>query len=62
VDEVEDRVWLIKTARVIPENELWLHSDSATGRLQRAVEWAEKNPPAESDLGRLGKKLRKRRY
>ena len=61
VEEVEDGVWLIKTARVIPENELWLHSASASNRLRRAVEWAERNPPAESDLDKIEKKLTRRR-
>jgi len=26
VEEVEAGVWLVKTARIIPENELWLHT------------------------------------
>jgi len=57
VEQVEEGVWLIKVARVIPENELWLHTPSASARLDRAVEWAERNPPAKSDLARLGRKL-----
>jgi hypothetical protein len=60
VEEVEEGVWLIKAARIIPENELWLHRPPAAGKLRRAIEWAEKNPPRESDLNALERKLRKR--
>jgi hypothetical protein len=61
VEEIEEGVWLVKAARVIPENELWLHSPSATATLNRAVEWAERNPPKASDLDKLESKLKKRR-
>jgi len=61
VEQVEDGVWVIKSARVIPENELWLHSPGASEKLARAVEWAEQNPPAKSDLAGLGRRLRGRR-
>ncbi len=61
VEEVEEGVWLVKTARVVPENELWLHTPSARKTLDQAVEWAEKNKPRSSDLNKLEKRLRKRR-
>jgi hypothetical protein len=61
VEEVEDGVWLVKAARVIPENELWLHSPAASETLGRAVEWSERNPPRASDLDKLAAKLKKRR-
>jgi hypothetical protein len=61
VEEVEDGVWLVKAARVIPENELWLHGAPASETLGRATEWAERNPPRASDLDRLAAKLKKRR-
>jgi hypothetical protein len=61
VEEVEDGVWLVRTARVIPDNELWLHEPAAKKSLDRAVEWAERNPPAASDLNKLEKRLKRTR-
>jgi len=66
VEEVEAGVWLIKSARVIPENEipeneLWLHRPPAAEALRRAVDWAEKNPPQASNLEALERKLARRR-
>jgi hypothetical protein len=61
VDELEAGVWLIKASRVIPENELWLHRPPAADALDRAIAWAEKNPPHRSSLAALGRKLAKRR-
>jgi hypothetical protein len=61
VEEIEQGVWLIKSARVIPENELWLHTPSASRKISRATEWAEQNPPKESNLDTIERKLRRRR-
>ena len=61
VEEVEEGVWLVKAARVIPENELWLHRPPVAEKLRRAIEWAEKNPPRESNLDALERKVGKRR-
>ncbi len=48
VEEREPGVWLIRTAKVIPENELWLHQPQASKDLDRALAWAQENPPRES--------------
>jgi hypothetical protein len=48
VEEREPGVWLIRTAKVIPENELWLHQPQASQDLERALAWALQNPPRES--------------
>lgn len=40
VEEHEPGVWLIRTARVIRENELWLHEPKVSRDLQRALIWA----------------------
>jgi hypothetical protein len=61
VEEVEQGVWIIKSARVIPENELWLHSPAASGTITQAIEWAEQNAPKESNLDEIERKLRRRR-
>ena len=61
VEEIEDGVWLVRTARIIPDNELWLHEPGASKTLDRAIEWAEKNPPAASDFDKVAKRLNRRR-
>jgi hypothetical protein len=61
VEEIEKGVWLVRTARIIPDNELWLHSPAASKTLDRAIEWAEKNRPSVSDLNKLEKRLKRRR-
>lgn len=49
VEEREPGVWLVRTAFVVPENELWLHGRGAQDDLRRALEWAKRNPPRQSD-------------
>ena len=49
VEEREPGVWLIRTALVVPENELWLREPQAKDDLQRALQWTQHNPPKESD-------------
>lgn len=44
----------------IPENELWLHEPQAREDLQRALAWALRNAPKESDLADIHKKLEDR--
>ena len=61
VEAIEDGVWLIRTARVIPENELWLHTPRMRKSLDRALAWAEKTPPKKSDLDAMERKLKRRR-
>jgi hypothetical protein len=61
VESVEKGVWLIRTARVIPENERWLHTPRNRALLNRAVAWAEKNPASKTDLEAMERKLKRRR-
>lgn len=49
IEEKEPGVWLVRTAFVVPENELWLHQPEARADLHRAMDWAMRNPPRESD-------------
>ena len=61
VEQIEDGVWLVKSAKVIPDSESWLHEPAVRARLDRAIAWAETHPPAGSDLEQLAKRIRKRR-
>ncbi len=49
VEEREPGVWLIRTATVIPDNELWLHQPEAADDLRRALAWAQANPPSDAE-------------
>ncbi len=57
VEEQEPGVWLIRTATVIPDNERWLLHPETASDLERALAWAQANPPddgnSEDVLGRL---------
>ncbi len=57
VEEQAPGVWLIRTAMVIPENELWVHRPKAKQDLQRAISWASRHEPKESDPIKLSEKL-----
>jgi len=59
VEQIENGVWLIKTAQVIPDNELWLHRPAAARELTRAVQWASRNRPSPSRLDQMAAKLKK---
>ncbi|MEK6244067.1 MAG: hypothetical protein AABM33_06150 [Pseudomonadota bacterium] len=57
VEQQEPGVWLVRTALVVPENELWLHQAKARDDLARALEWAQRHPPKESDPDATFKRL-----
>ena len=57
VEQQEAGVWLIRTAEVIPHNELWLHQPKANQDLGKAMSWANNNPPSASDPNALIEKL-----
>ena len=59
VEEVERGVWVIKTARVIPDNEAWLHAPAVAASLDRALAISDATSRRESDLKAIGRKVRK---
>jgi hypothetical protein len=59
IDQIETGVWIIKLGRFIPENERWLQQPSIQRDLDEAIQWAEKNPPRESDPKSLESRLKK---
>ena len=57
VEESEPGVWLIRTATVVPDNERWLHRPQAAADLERALGWAQANPPTDAGLDALLERL-----
>lgn len=57
VEQQAPGVWLVRTALVVPENELWLHQPEAREDLRHALDWAQKNPPKESDPDAIIRRL-----
>jgi hypothetical protein len=49
VEQIEDGVCLVRTAREIPNNKLWLHEPAVKKTVHRAVQRVEKNPAAGSE-------------
>ena len=45
VEEREPGVWMVRTALVIPENELWLHQPHVKADLENALDYATDNRP-----------------
>jgi len=58
IDQPEPGVWIIKTGRFIPDSEQWLHAGEASEKLRKAVSWAEKSPPCESNIEELARKMK----
>jgi hypothetical protein len=58
IEEIEEGVWLIKTASIIPDSEMWMHEEPAKSRIDRAIKWAEETKPSETDLSELSGKSR----
>ncbi len=49
IERPAEGVWIIRTATVIPDNELWLHKKENQERLRKALEWAKRTPARPSD-------------
>ncbi|NJM44208.1 MAG: hypothetical protein HC858_09960 [Brachymonas sp.] len=49
VEEREPGVWLVRTARVIPDNELWLHTPDAQASIQEGLRYFAQNEPRATD-------------
>lgn len=59
VDNPEEGVWVIKTAQVIPDNELWLHQDPDLSKVNAGLVWAKDTPARATDLDEFENELRK---
>lgn len=61
VEEVEEGVWTIKVGEFIPDNERWLLDPEVSRDLDEAIAWAERTPPADTDLDELEERLNRAR-
>ncbi len=57
VEESEPGVWIVKVGEFIPDNERWLHEPEVKAKLDRALARAAENPPRETNLDELEKKI-----
>jgi hypothetical protein len=58
LSELDPGVWLVKVGRFVPDNEKWLHAPDVKASLDSAIDWAEKNPPSETDIHELEKQTK----
>ena len=61
VEQIAEGVWTIKTAQVIPDDELWLHTPEMRASLDHALEWSASHPRAETNLSVIAAKLKRKR-
>lgn len=50
MEEPAERVWLVSTVTVVPDNERWLHVTAAAADLVNALDWAARNVPNDATL------------
>lgn len=43
IDQVDAGTWIIKSGEFIPDSEKWLHRVQDATKLDKALEWAERN-------------------
>jgi hypothetical protein len=56
-----DGTMVLTSVAMVPESQLWTLQEPHRSRIERALAWAEKTPPAETDLDQLIKKRAVRR-
>lgn len=59
IDSPEEGTWIIKTAQVIPDSELWLHQEPAKREVAESLAWAEENTAQTTDLDSFEADMRK---
>jgi len=58
LNEIDTGVWIIKLGRFIPDNEKWLHRQDVQTELSKAIAWAEKNPPEDTNFEELEARIK----
>lgn len=59
VDEIQAGVWMVKVGQFIPHDERWLHGPDVQAELNEAIDWAEKNPPEDTNIEELETRARR---
>ena len=60
IDQIEPGVWSLRLGNFVPDNERWLHTPAAKAKLDRAIAWADANPPKATDIAALEKAVQAR--
>ena len=58
IDQIDKGTWIIKSGAFIPDSEKWLHRPQDISKLEKALQWADKNKPKDN-FNTLVKKLEK---
>ncbi len=48
IDQINETTWVIKSGEFIPDAEKWLHQGDNMAKLERALDWADKNDPIDN--------------
>ena len=48
IDQLDEGTWIIKTGEFIPDSEKWLYQGNSISKLEKALDWSEKNPPIDN--------------
>lgn len=59
IDSPEEGVWVIKTAQVIPDNELWLHQEPTKSKVEKGLAWLDATPAKATDLDSFKASIKK---
>ena len=46
--QIDKGTWVIKAGTFIPDSEQWLYQGKNLAKLEKALEWAEKNSPSDN--------------
>jgi hypothetical protein len=48
VEQIEEGTWIIKCGEFVPDSEKWLYRANNLEKMERAIDWAEKNKSCEN--------------
>lgn len=48
IDQIDDGTWIIKSGEFVPDSEKWLHKANNLSKLEKALDWADKNEPVDN--------------